>query len=279
MRRMLTIVLVLVGVAAIVAIVVAGAFDRRITREIDELLADATKSPPTTIQPDDLEPLPLPVQRWLRYSRVIGTTSPTTVRLRQQGVFDLGRGWMPFNAEQHFTMDPPGFVWKASFRMAPMVPVVGRDQYRAGVASMDMRLLSLVPVAKKTGGGLNQGDLLRFLGEMQWFPAVALSQYITWRTVDATSAEATMSYGGISASMTFVFAEDGRLLEERASRYNDARGRNESWVNRNGADREFDSVIVPAVGEARWEYATGPFPYIRWTITSLEQDRPARYEN
>jgi hypothetical protein len=184
---------------------------------------------------------------------------------------------MPFDATQYFTIDPPGFLWRASFRMAPLISVVGRDQYRGGSASMDMRLLSLVPVAKKTGGGLDQGDLLRFLGETQWFPGAALSEYIAWEGVDANSARATMSYGGVSASMTFIFANDGRLMEERAVRYNDARGRNEEWVNRNDVDRDFEGLVLPAAGEARWEYASGPFPYIRWTITAIERDRPVRF--
>ena len=77
--------------------------------------------------------------------------------------------------------------------------------------------------------------------------------------------------------MTFHFGADGRLLEERAIRYNDAWGRNESWVNRNDADAAFGGLRVPAVGEACWEYDSGPYPYIRWRITDLEQDRPARY--
>jgi hypothetical protein len=276
---MLTVAVALLIGVAIVGIVAARTFERRMTREIDSLLADVHRGVPATIATHDIERLPLSVQRWLRYSRVIGTTPPTTVRLRQQGDFDLGRGWMPFDAQQYFTLDPPGFVWKASFRMAPMVSVVGRDQYRGGVASMDMRLLSLVPVAKKAGGGLNQGDLLRFLGEMQWFPAAALSDYIAWDTVDAHSARATMSCGGISASMTFIIGDNGRLLEERAVRYNDARGRNEAWVNQNKTDGDFDGVVVPVAGEARWEYASGPFPYIRWTITNLEQNRLARYDD
>ena len=46
-----------------------------------------------------------------------------------------------------------------------MVSVVGRDQYRDGQASIQMRVLSLVPVANKTGGRLNQGDLLRYLDD------------------------------------------------------------------------------------------------------------------
>jgi hypothetical protein len=272
---MLTIALVLAAVGAIVAVVAAVVFDRRIARDIDALLADARGLRVAPLERRDLDGLPLAVRQWLQYSRVIGTTPLSTVRLRQQGEFDLGRGWMPFTAEQYFTIDPPGFVWKASFQMAPMLSVTGRDRYRAGVGSIDMRLLSLVPVARKAGGGLNQGALLRFLGEMQWFPAAALSDYIHWEAVDATSARATMSYGGITASMTFVFGANGRLLEERAARYNDARGRDEAWVNRNDADREIDGRVVPVVGEARWEYADGPFPYIRWTITSLEHDPPA----
>ena len=272
MRQMLTILLGVVVAAAVVASVAAILFDRRITREIEALLASVHRGQTARIERHDLERLPTPVQRWLRYSGVTGTERPTTVRLRQHGDFDLGRGWMTFSAEQYFTIDPPVFVWKAAFRMAPMISVIGRDQYRAGVASMDMRLLSLVPVAKKTGGGLNQGDLLRFLGETQWFPAGALSEYITWEAVDANSARATMAYGGISASMIFVYADEGRLVEERAIRYNDARGRDELWVNRNDVEREFGGLLLPAAGEARWEYASGPFPYIRWTITAVEQD-------
>ena len=274
---MFTIVGVVAVVSAAVATVAAVGFHRRILREIDTLLAAARATDPQPIREPDLQRLPAPVQQWLRYSRVLGSKPPTTVRLRQQGDFNLGRGWMPFTAEQYFTIDPPGFVWMASFRMAGVLSVFGRDSYRDGVASMDMRVLSLIPVAKKTGNGLNQGDLLRFLGEMQWFPAAALSDYVMWEAIDATSARATMRYGGIAASMTFKFGSDGRLLEETAIRYNDARGGNETWANRNDSDREFGSVRLPATGEARWEYTTGAFPYIRWTITGIEQDRPFRY--
>jgi hypothetical protein len=39
----------------------------------------------------------------------------------------------------------------------------------------------------------------------------------------------------------------GRLLEERAIRYNEARGRNERWVSRNDSDQVFGGSRVPAV--------------------------------
>jgi hypothetical protein len=47
-------------------------------------------------------------------------------------------------------------------------------------------------------------------------------------------------------SPRFTFSTDGRLLEESVIRYNDARGRNETWVNRNDSDRELGGIRVPA---------------------------------
>ena len=88
----------------------------------------------------------------------------------------------------------------------------------------------------------------------------ALADCLSWEPLAADSARATMSYGGITASMTFRFATEGRLLEERAIRYNDARGRNESRVNRNDSDGEFGGLRVPVVGEARGEYESGAVP-------------------
>jgi len=267
-------------VAVVVGVVLGGriVFERRLDREIDGFLAGARPVDAAVLTTREIAQLPAPVQRWLAYSNVLGTNVPATVRLRQEGAFQMeGRGWMPFAAEQYFTISPPGFLWKATFTMAPMLPVKGRDRYRSGEGSIEMRVLSLIPVANKAGGGLNQGALLRFLGEIQWFPAAALAPYVVWTAVDNESARATMTYGGITASMTFRFDADGRLVGSSATRYNDARGRNELWVNRNDSDQVFSGSRVPATGEARWDYDTGPYPYIRWRITAIEHDRPARF--
>jgi hypothetical protein len=199
----------LVALGAAVAAVDSIVYQRQMTSDIHALLSDARRpTAPINVSEHDLQGVPEPVRRWLRYSQVVGRERPTTVRLRQQGEFQMdSRGWLPYKAEQYFTTDPPAFLWKASFRMLPLVSVVGRDQYRDGEASIKMRILSVIPVANKTGGGLNQGDLLRYLGELQWFPAAALADYLTWEELVPNSAPATISYGGITASMTFVFGD------------------------------------------------------------------------
>lgn len=86
-----------------------------------------------------------------------------------------------------------------------------------------------------------------------------------------------MSYGAISASMTFTFNREGRLIKQRAYHYNDAKERNVWWVNREQEDAVFEGIRVPVVGEALWEFESGDFTYIRWRITNVETNRPTRY--
>lgn len=119
----------LVALGAAVAAVDSIVYQRQMTSDIHALLSDARRpTAPINVSEHDLQGVPEPVRRWLRYSQVVGRERPTTVRLRQQGEFQMdSRGWLPYKAEQYFTTDPPAFLWKASFRMLPLVSVVGRD--------------------------------------------------------------------------------------------------------------------------------------------------------
>ena len=172
-------------------------FDRRVAGQVRHLFA-ASKGRSRLVTEADLVGLPGPVQRWLRWANVLGTPYPVTVRLTQEGEFRVGldRGWMPFTAEEYYTTDPPGYVWKVTFKLAPLVTVTGRDRYTDGQASILMRLLSLIPVANDHSPGLNQGAMLRFLNETMWFPAGVLNPYISWEPRDQTSAVATMPTAG-----------------------------------------------------------------------------------
>lgn len=65
---------------------------------------------------------------------------------------------------------------------------------------MLIRLFSIFPVAAASGKEMDQGALLRYLAEMQWFPSAALNRYIQWEEIDSFSAKATMSDQGVTAS-------------------------------------------------------------------------------
>ena len=162
--------------------------------------------------------------------------------------------------------------------MAPLITVRGRDRYIDGQASIDMRLLSLIPVANDRGPGLNQGALLRYLNETMWFPAGVLSPYITWATRDPRSAVATMRYGRVSASATFWFDEQGRLADMTAERFDNARKGILPWSTPISDYGQFASIRVPVEGAGVWHYEQGAFPYIRLRVIDLEHNRPEPYK-
>lgn len=276
---------IVAGSLAMVALLVSSAsganllFERRMSREADALFADMERPTPSLVTESDLARLPATVQRWLRAAGVVGRERPFADRLKQEGEFRLSedRDWMPYRAEQYFTMNPPGFIWIASFEMTPLVSISGRDRYQNGVGDIEMRVLGVVPVAKKSGGGLNQGALHRYLGEIVWFPAAALDPSIRWEAIDDNSALATMRSGGEAVSATFVFDDQGRVVSLSADRYNDDRGGIEPWSVSIAEYGSFGGIEIPVAGEGVWHYETGDFAYIRWRITELEQNVPEAY--
>ena len=121
--------------------------------------------------------------------------------------------------------------------------------------------------------------MLRFLGEIVWFPSAALSDTITWEAIDARSARATMRYGGASASAVFAFGDDGRFTSLTARRYMSADGgaRLETWVIPVTEWRAVRGIDMPVRGNAVWKLAAGDFDYYRWEITDVEVNHPALY--
>lgn len=253
-------------------------FRRKVAAEVAALFAGANPGGPALLPEADIAHLPEPVQRWLRYARVTGKERPRTVRLRQRGEFRLGegQGWMPFEAEQYYTTDPPGFVWSAEMQMTPLLTISVRDRYLMGRGSIEARVLGLLPMANASGPELDLGVLLRYLNEMMWFPAAALDPYIRWEALDADAARATMTYAGISASAVFFFDEEGKLTTMEADRYRDMGGGKfvlQTWATPVTEYGEFNGIRVPVAGEGIWKTPVEDFCYIRLRITALEYNR------
>lgn len=272
-RRLVLAGLAAGGVGAILGLVAARLiFERQIDGEVEAVLTAAQPPQPTALTEERVAALPPPVQRWLRFSGVVGGPLPRTVELRYDGDFRLSENqpWMPYQSETIYTLNPPALIWPVTMHMFRVLPIRGRDRYQNGTGAIRMKLMSLIPVADKQGGGLNQGALLRFLGETVWFPAAAAAPYITWSAADGDSAVATMTYGEVSATATFYFDGEGRVTKLTADRYNDVLGRLEPWSVPISAYGEFSNVRLPSAGDGVWHYESGDFSYIRWRLASVQ---------
>ena len=282
---MLKIILVIIALALTLLIVIPLIgnlfFNRKVGSEIEELFKQNRTEPPKAITEKDLEGLPEPVQRWLKQANVVGKERISTVRLKQKGLIRTTekQPWMPAQAEQYFTVDNPGFIWKVKVKINPLLFLVGRDKYFKGKGNMLIKLLALINVANAEGKEINQGTMLRYLGEIVWFPSAALSNYINWQAIDDHSARATMSYGETTASAVFSFDESGNVTEFSCKRYMTRNGHYslESYLVKLGAHKEFEGISVPAKGEASWKLANGDFTYYKFEATDLEYNKPTTF--
>lgn len=228
----------------------------------------------------DIAPLPALVGRWLEGAGIVGRPRVRSVRLRQRGALRTSPGgaWMPAEASQEFTVDEPGFVWSVDVTMLGVLPIVGRDSYVGSAGRMEIKLGGLVSMVDARGPKIDQGTMLRYLGELVWFPSAALAPYIRWEAIDAEHAKATMTHGGTSVSAVFTFDSMARVVNIAADRYKGggADAVLQRWeVPCRSWRRMGENILVPVEGSVVWKEPGGDFEYFRWEITDVATDPPA----
>lgn len=260
-----------VFLAAIVGIVgfFVWRFNARISQETETLMSNNTVDK-QQVEEELMKNLPAPVMRWLENSGIMDQEKIHAVHLKQRGLMRLApdqEQWMEAEAEQYFTIDRPGFLWRVRTSMAG-IPVIGRDLFENGKGSMEIRLAGTIPVVNVSNDQkINESTLQRYLGEIVWFPSAALSPYITWEPVDEHSAKATMSYGGTTGSALFHFNDQGELSRFVAHRYKDINDSEPTeWVATVQETQLINGVRIPTRLEAAWLLENGPFTWYKFDI-------------
>lgn len=271
-----TILLSIAVLLVAVALVVGWAywsFDAEIRSEVAELVEGA-RVPGITVTQDMLTGLPEPARRYLEHADIVGQTLPTTVRVTQTGSIRSSEdaNWMELEGVETYSLDPPGFVWRA-YIPAPSAPVViGRDQYYAHAGSILMKMAALIPVADEHGPELGAAGLMRFLNEMVWFPSSFLLDSVTISPDAENSFQAQIADGDLTATATFFVDETGRLTNFRALRFNTTTGSEEIWETPYTGYTELAGMDLPTIGTAVWKLPDRDFTYIELTVTSVELD-------
>lgn len=222
---------------------------------------------------DMLVHLPIAVKTWLGNSGIVGKPMTSRVYLKQRGKMCIKPGgtWMEAEAEQYFNIEEPAFIWTVKVRMLPGVDMTGRDRFADGRGNMQIKVEGLYTFADGKGDEIDQGTMLRYLGEICWFPSAALQPYMQWREIDTHTAEATMNYKSKSVSAIFHFDEKGRLISTAARRYM-GMGKDatlQDWYIPCTEWKAFEGVMVPVKGNATWKLKEGDYDYYQWEITDL----------
>ena len=248
------------------------AFRRLVQSDVQTLLTQSSAGEAKVVSEAMLDGLPEPVQRYLRYTGIVGKPYVRRIHLRQKGRMLLSSGtpWIPLEAQQWYSVRPPGFVWYGILHVGPIAIVRARDMYRTGSGHMLIKAASVITVADVKGKEIDQGEMVRYLSEMIWFPSALLEDNVSFEAVDARSARVILTHGGRTATGTLFFDAEGRLTEFAARRY---AGTNlETWSVFIAAYGQFEGLNLPVRGKAVWKLAKGDQEYIDVTITELHYE-------
>lgn len=263
----------------IVLVTAARRFDDLVAADRRRLLDRPRPAHPPLATDDMLSGLPEPAQRYLRYAGVVGHPLVDTVRIRQQCRMRPGPGrfTFPLEAEQWYTVEPPGFLWDATVSVLGVPVVRGRDGYLEGEGLMTIKGGSLIPFVDATGPEMNVASLLRHLSEMPWFPSAFLRDRVTWEAIDETSVRVSLTDGDLRVSGVLEVDPEGRLVAFRSERHAMVGRRFElrPWSAPTYAYGAFEGLRLPVRGAAVWTLPDGSeLPYIEIELTEVEYDPP-----
>jgi len=232
-----------------------------------------------TITEEMIRDLPDPVYRYMQYTGVVGQPWVENVWLSQVGKFrqERDKPWMPMTAEQTYTTNPAGYVWRAKFKLAGIPLMRATDRYEAGKGHMQGKLAGIINLFDVQGEKLDQGAMLRYLSEMIWFPTAFLGPNIRWESMDVDSARVTFTDHGKSVQGVMYFDEEGRFTNFRTKRYREIAGAFslDPWSTPMTEYGKMAGLNLPIKGQAVWNLEAGDLPYIDLAITEIKYNQNA----
>jgi hypothetical protein len=232
-----------------------------INREKEVLFEQSTvdNRPLTTA---DLERLPSNLSSFLIKTGVVGKSCGGNVIFRQKGLIKTAHNkkWRPFKAIQYMSGSSPGFIWNArSF------PLFIRDKSVNGVGEVKVNLMGFKDVAIFGGGHTNKSALVRYLGELMFYPIGLLSKDISWEITSHNAIRASLIVNDVLAEGNFYFDEEGLLYRFESERY-----MGEHLENFTGLAQEYkmmSGLYLPTKMKAIWNLEQGDFEYFNAEIT------------
>jgi hypothetical protein len=226
------------------------------------------------ISENAIENLPEPVQNWLRNSGAVGKPLINAGKVIQKAEMKMKpeqKNWMTANAIQLTTLDAPAFIWNVDVKMNSILNFIGRDKFENGKGKMLIKVNSLINVVNESGEKMDEGSLQRYLGEMVWFPSLALSPYVSWEAINDSSAKATMHYNGTMGSGIFHFNTAGDVIMFTALRFNGNRAdsKRHEWIMKIEDYKVFEGIKVPAKMTATWKFDEGDWTWLKLEVVDI----------
>ena len=256
--------------------VIAGygfwSFENIFNNDVAVRLETSSKIEKNLLTEKDIEHLPLPVQKYLRYAGVINKEKVNNVKI----VFDVemrekGKDWFKATSVQYNFFDEPTRLFFMKGKMFGMT-VPGYHRYVEAKATMDIRLFGLFPIVKQSGEIMNKTETVTLFNDMcLMVPATLIDKRIQWEPIDSLTTKAIFTNRGISISAILYFNEAGQLINFTSDDRTAITDMKQYRFSTPVTDyKNINGINVLTDGEAIWHYPDGEFVYGKFNLTSIE---------
>ena len=272
-------------IAAIALLVLAAvqfarwSADERAARAAWERLATQSVREPVPFDPAMVAGLPEPARRFFLFAIEPGTPLRTGVEIAMAGELSLGTKAAPNDQPmqaQQLLVAPHGLVWRVRTGRG-LVRASGSDGMVDGRSWTRFWMLRLLPVVRVGGTADHlRSSFGRVVAEAAfWAPASLLpGPHVAWTTVDADTARATVSTGGLTQEVEIRVDATGQPLWVRMPRWSNANPegvfRLQSFGGGVSDFRQVDGFRVPFHVDGGNFFGTPDyFPFYRARVLSL----------
>jgi len=221
----------------------------------------------------DIQHLPEPVKKYLRYTGTIGKPKVNNFKIEFKGKIRKNEQseWMQFTSEQYNFMEIPTrlFFMKAIMKG---LPVAGYHRFENGDAFMDIRLLSLLKVQYQDGDQMDKAETVTFFNDMCCMaPATLIDKRISWHETAENMVKATFTNNGITITADLFFNEIGELVNFKSiDRYNTDAGKILPWATPLKNYKEVNGYKLARYAEAIYTYPDRDLCYGTFEVSSIK---------
>lgn len=227
------------------------------------------------ITEQDLEAVPHLLAEYLRYVGAVGKNHVSMFDADIDGEmrFDQTKDWAPVTVDQRTYLDQGTRLFYMAMK-ANGLPINGLHHFKAGKASMVIKILDLVKVADASGPLMDHAETVTYFNDLCIFaPSALLDADIVWEEIDDLSIKGSFTNEGITVSAILLFNEEGQLInfisEDRYALESDGSMALIPWSTPLGAYKDYHGYRLASQGEAIWHYPEGDFTYLRLSINDV----------
>jgi len=233
-------------------------------------------APEEILNESDMAHLPLPVQKYIKYTGAIGKSKPQNMCIEFDAQMFKKPGAKPMKAvsKQYnfFGNYSRLFLMKGSMFF---VPFRAYHVYKNQEATFKVRVANLFNIVDVSGQQLTTAETVTLLNDLCIFaPAVLIDKRIKWQEIDSLSTKVSIENGSFNVSAILYFNAKGELInfvsDDRSALQDDGTLRKARWSTPIKDYREIDGRKIPTYGETTYNYPEGDFTYGIFRLKSIQ---------